>query len=208
MADSMTPKLHREFLAIAADISPRLRTHMRELGPVRIPNRRHLGLAQFLARVIIGQQVSTKAANTIWSRIKIAAREAEQKIPQFFTAENAATLRSCGASGNKTKALLAINEAYADGRITAAGLRRLDESERRQTLLALHGVGQWTVDMASMFYFGDRDIWPLGDLAVARTFNRYLDERQLQNADDYVARFAPYRSYLAFYMWRILDNVP
>jgi DNA-3-methyladenine glycosylase II len=204
----MTPELHREFLVIARDFSPVLHEQMRRLGPVSIPNRKHLGIAQFLARVIIGQQLSTKAARTIWTRITNAARAADEGIPQFFRPANVAALRACGASGNKAKALLAINEAHGDGRLGAARLRRMDSAARTQALLELHGVGQWTVDMASMFYFAETDVWPLGDLAVARTFHGYLNARQRRRADAYVARFAPNRSYLAFYMWQILDNVP
>lgn len=204
----MTPKLHREFLRLAGDVSPELRDHMRRLGPLTMPNRKPLGIAQFLARVIIGQQLSTKAARTIWGRIKTAADASGEKIPGFFSADNLATLRACGASGNKAKALIAINEAHSDGRIRAARLRRLDPEARYATLKELHGVGQWTIDMAAMFYFGDTDVWPEGDLAVSRTFRTYLDKRQLKRYDDHVARFAPNRSYLALYMWRIIDGVP
>ncbi len=204
----MTPQLYRHFLSTAGEISPRLREHMQHVGPVQIPSRKHMGLAKFLARVIIGQQLSTKAARTIWTRIEDAARDAEEGIPAFFRAPNVATLRACGASGNKAKALVAICEAHADGRIASARLRRLDAEERRRVLLELHGVGTWTVDMASMFYFGDRDVWPAGDLAVARTFATYLDRRQARSPERHVGRFAPHRSYLAYYMWQILDAVP
>ena len=204
----MTPKLHRTLLATAADVSPALHNHMRQLGPVTMPNRKPLGIAQFLARVIIGQQLSTKAANTIWNRIRTAAKDSEQRIPAFFTQENLATLRACGASGNKAKALLASNEAHNDGRIAAARLRRLEPAARDAALKELHGIGQWTIDMAAMFYFGDTDVWPEGDLAVSRTFRGYLDARQLKRYEDTVARFAPNRSYLALYMWRIIDGIP
>ena len=201
----MTPKLHREFLKTAGDFSPDLQSHMRRLGPLEIPSRKHLGLPHFLARVIIGQQLSTKAAHTIWSRIKVAARAADQRIPQYFCPKNADAIRACGASGNKTKALLAINEAHVQGLISPARLRKMDFETRSATLLELRGVGQWTVDIASMFYFGDTDIWPVGDLAVARTFRSYLNARKM---DDLVLRFSPNRSYLAYYMWQIIDGVP
>lgn len=204
----MTPQLYRALLATASEVSPALHDHMRQLGPVTMPNRKPLGIAQFLARVIIGQQLSTKAANTIWNRIKAAANESEQRIPAFFTAENLATLRACGASGNKAKALLAINEAHSDGRIAAARLRRLEPAARDAALRDLHGVGQWTIDMAGMFYFGDPDVWPEGDLAVSRTFRSYLNKRQLRRYEDTVRRFTPNRSYLALYMWRIIDGIP
>lgn len=204
----MTPKLHRDFLKLAGDFSPDLQGHMRRLGPLKIPSRKHLGLPHFLARVIIGQQLSTKSAQTIWARIKAAAREADQRIPQFFCPENVDAIRACGASGNKINALLAINEAHKQHLISPARLRKMDFETRSATLLELHGVGQWTVDIASMFYFGDTDIWPVGDLAVARTFRSYLNARQVRKMDDLVLRFAPNRSYLAYYMWQIIDGVP
>jgi len=204
----MTPKLHREFLGVAGEFSPDLRDHMKRLGPVTMPNRKPLGIAQFLARVIIGQQLSTKAARTIWGRVKTAANQSEQKIPGFFCEENYTELRECGCSNNKAKALIAINEAHSDGRITAARLRRLDRETRDVTLRELHGVGQWTIDMAAMFYFGDTDVWPQGDLSVSRTFGHYLTQRQMKRYDEYVARFAPNRSYLALYMWEAADALP
>ena len=201
----MTPKLHKHFLKLSADISPELQQHIKRLGPVKLRNRKHQGIAQFLARVIIGQQLSTKAAHTIWSRIQLAAQESGQRIPHFFVAENVDALRACGASGNKAKALLAINEAHQDGRLAPARLRRLNLEERARTLRELHGVGQWTIDMASMFYFGDTDVWPSGDLTVARQFSGLLNAKQAANAEDLLAKFSPYRSYLALYMWAIVD---
>jgi DNA-3-methyladenine glycosylase II len=204
----MTPILHRRFINLAGKFSPELQAHMKRIGPVDLPNRKHMGAAQFLAQVIIGQQLSTKAARTIWQRIKTAARDADERIPHFFREENIDVIRACGASGNKTKALLAINEATLDGRLAAAKLRRLDSEERSAALLGLRGVGQWTVDMASMFYFGDTDIWPIGDLSVSRTFRDLLGEQHRHRNDGILAEFSPNRSYLAIYMWRIVESVP
>ncbi|TDJ69195.1 MAG: DNA-3-methyladenine glycosylase 2 family protein [Proteobacteria bacterium] len=202
----MTPKLHRQFLKLAGEFSPELQRHLRQLGPIQIPNRKHLGLPRFLARIIIGQQLSTKAAHTIWSRVVAAARDANQRIPDYFCEPHVGALRSCGVSGNKVKALLAISEARDDGRLSPARFRRMDFNTRAAALLELRGVGQWTVDMASMFYFRDTDIWPQGDLAVVRTFRSYLTAHQARNMDAIVARFVPNRSYLACYMWRVLDG--
>ncbi|HCU88617.1 MAG TPA: DNA-3-methyladenine glycosylase 2 family protein [Gammaproteobacteria bacterium] len=202
----MTPKLHRKFIKLAGAFSPSLESHIRRLGPLEIPSRKHLGLPHFLARTIIGQQLSTKAARTIWLRVKSIARETNQRIPQYFSRDNIEAIRACGVSGNKTLALLAINEAHALGTFSPARLRKMDFETRSETLLELRGVGQWTVDMASMFYFGDKDIWPVGDLAVARTFRSFLNARQARQMDGFAARFSPNRSYLACYMWQIVDG--
>jgi DNA-3-methyladenine glycosylase II len=204
----MTPKLHRRFVKLSGEFSPQLQQHIKRVGPIGLDSRKHLGIAQFLARVIIGQQVSTKAAATIWGRVKDAARESDQKIPGFFCEANVNTLRACGVSGNKTKALLAINEACVDRRLSPARLRRLDAEARAATLIDIRGVGQWTVDMALMFYFGETDIWPEGDLSVSRTFSDFLSKKDARRRKKILAEFSPHRSYLAVYMWRVLDNPP
>mgnify|MGYP003758898645 FL=1 len=79
----------------------------------------------------------------------------------------------------------------------------MDHTERSARLLSIWGIGPWTCDMASIFFFKDEDIWPEGDISVQNTFRRYIGRKKPTLA---AARFAPHRSYLAMYMWRILDG--
>jgi DNA-3-methyladenine glycosylase II len=85
-------------------------------------------------------------------------------------------------------------------------LSRLDHNQRSEQLTEIWGVGQWTADMMGIFYFGDKDVWPDSDLAVWKTLQRLTNRRRktLRTAQ----RFAPHRSYLAIYMWRIADTMP
>ena len=174
----MSRTLHREFINTAATFSKPLATDLRAAGPITIPDRRGRGLSQFLARVIIGQQLSTKAAATIWDRLLVAAKSSGDGIPAFFDPANEDALRACGVSNNKARALYAIHEAKRDGILEPRKLRRLDIEARHARLIELRGVGKWTADIANLFYFRETDVWPDGDLAVVKVFDRYLKGAQ------------------------------
>ena len=178
---------------------------LRTVGPVSFPDREDKGLAHFLCRAVVGQQLSTKAASSIWARVESAASLAGHDIPQFFHDDCVDALRACGVSGNKIKALRCLRDAERDGLLHGQTLRRLDHDGRSQRLLAIWGVGQWTCDMASIFYCRAADVWPEGDLAVQKTFGRLIGRRKPAKA---ALRFAPFRSYLALSMWKIVNAVP
>ena len=84
-------------------------------------------------------------------------------------------------------------------------LRKTDAVERAQQLLGMWGIGQWTCDMASIFYFKSPDIWPDGDVTVRKTFSRLIGRRNPTRAAE---QFSPYRSYLALSMWEVVDASP
>ena len=196
---------HRRFIGLAEAISPALAGDLGTVGPVALPEPGHGGLALFLARAVIGQQLSAVVARVIWSRIEALASDAGEEVFDILRADNAGALRACGASGAKVKALAAIRDAAMAGRIGEDALRAMGPVERARQLQAIWGIGQWTCDMAAIFHFQAPDVWPEGDAAVARTFARYIGRRQPART---AARFAPQRSVLALYMWRIMDAVP
>lgn len=203
----MSPELHRWFVTTAKAISPPLARDIAAVGPLEFPERREraLGLAAFLARSIVGQQLSAKAARSIWARLEAAAAAEGGEFVAFLHAANQPALRACGLSGGKIKAILGIAEAHRRGHLAVETILALDHAGRVAHLTPLWGVGQWTCDMLSLFYFRDEDVWPEGDLAVQRVFKRYIGRRKPAKA---AALFAPYRSRLALYMWKLVDGVP
>ena len=204
----MNKSLHKEFVSTAKAFSNNLAADIAAVGPITIPSRKHQGIGEFLSRVIIGQQLSTKAAATIWQRVRDCAKQEHTRVIDFFQDKNVPALRDCGVSGNKAKALLAISQGVSDGTLNTRKLNRLSTEDRMAALISIHGVGRWTADMASIFFFDDKDVWPNGDLSVVKVFERYLTKRQSKNAERYAARFHPHRSYLAYYMWHLADGVP
>jgi len=109
-------------------------------------------------------------------------------------------MRRCGLSGNKIKALCHIGAAHAAGLLDSAEIRALDHAARSARLTEIWGVGQWTCDMLGIFYCRELDIWPESDLAVARGLKRFVRRRKPERV---AAVFAPHRSLLALYMWRL-----
>ncbi len=194
----MSVELHRRFVATAETVSPALARDIAELGPIWFPEREDHGPAAFLARSIVAQQISASAARGIWARVRAAAAAEGESLAAFLARVDHATLRGCGLSGNKAKAVLAIQAAEAA--TPFAAFRALDHARRSELLCAIWGIGQWTADMMAIFYYHEPDIWPEGDLAVQRGFRSYLGRRKPAKAS---LLFAPNRSLLALYMWRL-----
>ena len=197
--------IHTSLIEISTGISAPLTEALHVVGPVTFPKREDLGIGHHLARSVIGQQLSTKAAHAIWSRVEAAALRAGIRIPEFFDLKCEERLRECGVSRNKTKALRSLHDAHRKGLLDSDTLRQLDHATRSQTLARIWGIGQWTCDMASIFYCQCPDVWPERDLAVQKTFSGLIGRR---NPEKTALDFVPYRSYLALTMWRFLDPRP
>jgi DNA-3-methyladenine glycosylase II len=190
-------------LIVSAHFSPVLVAALEAVGPVEMPVRTGQEFGWFLGRRIVGQQLSTKAANSIWLRVLRTAEERGEGIPEFFRPHNTRLLRRCGVSQSKIKALCAVRQAGTEGLLDVGELSLLAHEDRSTRLQSIWGVGQWTCDMASIFYFGSPDVWPMGDVSVQKAFGRLIGRRRPHAA---AAKFAPFRSHLALYMWRVIDG--
>jgi DNA-3-methyladenine glycosylase II len=199
----MSEAVHARFLDTALGLSPALHAAIARVGPVDFAPDATAPLAERLCRSVAGQQLSVVAARTIWGRVTAAAGEG---LMDFLVEPNTELLHACGLSGAKTRALLAIAAEARAGGLEAADLAPMSHAERSARLTALWGVGQWTADMVSIFYFGDEDVWPDGDVAARKTLERLTSPRRKTVRT--AARFAPHRSRLALYMWRHVDAPP
>lgn len=196
--------IHARFVDTARELSPALSDAIAALGPVELTSRADLPFADYLCRAITGQQLSVKAAKTIWGRVEDSA--GGTPLIEHFHDANSDLLRSCGLSGAKTKTVCAIAALARQGELKDDDLRAMSAAERTMHITAIWGVGQWTADMMNMFWFGEPDIWPDGDVAARKTLERLTSPRRKTVRT--AARFAPHRSYLALYMWRHVDAKP
>jgi len=197
-------------LAIAPTLSPNLTAAIEKNGPLTLvtPQSKPFTenpFAERLCRAVTGQQLSARAAGTIWNRVLASLPENETMIDYFAQVEPD-VLKSCGLSRAKIKTVKAIAQADQQRQLDPTELGQLGHTERTQRLTAIWGIGQWTADMMGIFYFGDENIWPEGDLAARKTLERLTSKRRktLRTA----ARFAPYQSYLALHMWKYVDASP
>ncbi|MGF1521239.1 MAG: DNA-3-methyladenine glycosylase family protein [Leptolyngbyaceae cyanobacterium] len=196
--------IHTQFVKIAQELSPLLTEAIARTAPIDLIPDQASPFAERLCRAVAGQQLSIKAAASIWGRVVNQA--GGRSLIEYLALANPDDLRACGLSAAKAKAMRAIAVAEQAGHLDAATLRALDHETRSAQLTKIWGVGQWTADMMSIFYFGDVDVWPDGDTTARKMLERLTSPRRktIRTA----ARFAPYRSYLALYMWRQVDATP
>lgn len=200
----MTAEIHDQLVETAAALSPALAEAIAAVGPAPLPRRDDTPFPVYLARAVAGQQLSVIAARAIWTRVQEAGEGSD--LLAGFRTERAEALRACGLSSAKVKTLIAIRDAVEDGRLDADHLQGLDAEARNTALTTIWGVGRWTADMANMFWFGEDDVWPDGDVAARKTLERLTSPRRKTVRT--AARFRPVRSHLAFAMWRIAEAKP
>ena len=189
-------------MEIARGLSWELADAISNTQPLTLTTSQDTPFSERLCRPGPGQQLSVKAAASIWGRVVDSA--AEQPLVDYFSTISPDTLRQCGLSAAKAKAMRAIALATLANQLDESLLSELDHEERTHCLTEIWGVGQWTADMMGIFYFGDPDIWPDGDTTARKNLERLTSRRRKTVRT--AARFAPYRSYLALYMWHQADT--
>ena len=164
-----------------------------------------------LAESITYQQLSGKAAATIWGRVRALYGKRKWLDPQQVLATPDEQLRACGLSRAKTAALKDLAAKTLDGTVPSGPkLAKLADEEIIERLTAVRGIGRWTVEMLLLFDLARPDVWPVNDLGVqkgfAKTFGRKKlpTPKQLQRIGK---KWKPYRSAAAWYFWRACDIV-
>ncbi|HSD18390.1 MAG TPA: DNA-3-methyladenine glycosylase 2 family protein [Thermomonas sp.] len=183
---------------------------MRRLDPIG-PDprwRKSFDPVDALARAILYQQLSGKAAAAIVGRVE-AAIGSDRFHCDTLARRDDADLRACGVSGNKLLALRDLSRREEAGEIP--GLRRMatmDADAIVAALVPIRGIGRWTVEMMLMFRLGRADVLPLEDLGIRKGM-QLIDKLAAMPTPKALAargeRWGPYRSYASFYLWRIAD---
>jgi DNA-3-methyladenine glycosylase II len=185
---------------------PGLKPQLIKVGPGQPLEVLRSSLPLYLCRSVVGQQLSGKAAMSIWARVEEHCSSSKRSLEQLVREEGHEWLRTCGVSGSKSRAIAEIFIAKERGILDVTTLSRLDHENRSTQVSQIWGVGQWTCDMLSMFYFGDPDVWPNSDTAATRVLTAFIQQDRLEvTALEMAEKFRPYRSYLARYLWRISD---
>jgi DNA-3-methyladenine glycosylase II len=173
--------------------------------------RPHTDYYRELVESIISQQLSVKAAATIYERF--VALFGHVPEPHEILARDDPELRSAGLSGQKTRYMKDLAEKVVSGEIRFDHLDQLSNDEIVAELTAVKGVGEWTVHMFLMFCMGRLDILPVGDLGIKNAIHRLysLDtppthETMLEIANVY--NWHPYESIASWYLWQSLNNKP
>ena len=163
---------------------------------------------QTLARSIVGQQISVKAAQSVWNRLVAAAPG--MQAPAILGLELAA-LRACGLSERKASYIWDLAAQFAEGRLRPASWGEMSDAEVIADLVRVRGIGRWTAEMFLIFNLLRPDVLPLDDLGLQRAVGlSYRRGRAVSAATlERIARaWQPWRSVATWYLWRSLDPVP
>ncbi len=183
---------------------------MKKIGPIEADPRwrKSFDPVDALARAILYQQLSGKAAATIVGRVETAIGATRFHADTLAHIDDPG-LRACGVSGNKTLALRDLAAREARGEIP--DLRRMstmDNDAIVQALVPVRGIGRWTVEMMLMFRLGRPDVLPTDDLGIRKGAQR-VDGLESMPTPKVLAevgeRWGPYRTYASLYLWRIAD---
>lgn len=162
-----------------------------------------------LLRVIVGQQLSVKAAATIYSRF--VALLDNDITPERVLALDADTMRGAGMSRQKFTYSHSLAEAVQSGALDFDALEALDDEAAIATITKVKGLGRWSAEMYLMFSMGRVDIWPIDDLAVRAGIARILGEEakpKPKTVDGWGDAWRPYRSVVALLSWHYYSNAP
>lgn len=165
-------------------------------------------LAVFL-RVIIGQQLSVKAAASISARV--TALTGESPSPTSFDNIDDETLRGAGLSKQKIAYVRSLCDTVKAGTLDIQALPTLSDEEAIAAITAVKGLGVWSAHMYLMFSLGRADVWPVGDLAVRVGVGRMigLEERPTEKETQAIGeRWRPHRSVVALLAWHYYSNAP
>jgi DNA-3-methyladenine glycosylase II len=167
-----------------------------------------------LARAVVGQQISVKAAQSIWDRFAAAAggsgtpvrldpgRVARMRLPR---------LTAVGLSGRKAEYLRDLARHFESGRIDPAQWPALSDEALIEALVDVKGIGRWTAEMFLIFHEMRPDVFPLDDIGLQKAIAHHYfagRRRARRTLERLGKRWQPYRSVATWYLWRSLDPIP
>lgn len=161
-----------------------------------------------MVRALVSQQLSGKAAETIYGRVVALAGGAEAMTPVRLLAIDPVDLRAAGLSRQKISYLIDLSTRVIDGRLDLASLESRDDDEVIEAITAVKGFGRWSAEMFLMFRLNRPDVFPVTDLGIVKGVQRLLGMRSRPSVRTMLRTaelWRPYRSVAAWYLWRVLE---
>ena len=202
--------MHAEADQHLASCDPRLAELIARSRRYEVAKAKRVRPFDALAESIVYQQLSGKAAGTIWGRVRAIFGSPKFLDPAKVITTPDELLRAAGLSRNKTLAIKDLAQKAIDGVVpTAAAMAKMSDEEIITRLTSVRGIGRWTVEMLLLFELGRPDVWPIHDLGVQKGFAKTFGKRKLPTPKQLTKlgeKFRPYRSAAAWYFWRALDK--
>jgi DNA-3-methyladenine glycosylase II len=190
-----------------------LRRVMEEVGPIH-PEIDRRGSRpdpwEALARAIVGQQLSTRAAASIWNKL-LGIFGGGMPTPEQLLRRRRATLLKAGLSNAKVEYLRDLAARVRDGRLDLGRLRDLPDEDVCAELVQVKGIGRWSAEMFLIFHLGRHDVISAGDLGIRRAIQVAYGMDDLpgpEEIDRIAEPWRPHRTLAGLYLWRSLANTP
>lgn len=165
-----------------------------------------------LARSIVGQQISVKAAQSVWDRFASLLPGPTHRIPPAAVlALDIAEMRAAGLSARKIEYLCDLAVHFDSGAVHVKAWAGMDDEEIIEELVAIRGIGRWTAEMFLIFHLMRPNVMPLDDLGLLKGISQsYFSGEPVSRAEarEVGEAWAPFRSVATWYLWRSLDPLP
>jgi len=161
-----------------------------------------------LARSIVGQQISVKAADSVWRKVLTVCRKV---TPKKINSLSALALRQCGLSERKVSYLKDLAQHFLKGKIKPSEWDQHSNEEVIAELIAVKGIGRWTAEMFLIFHLLKPDVFPAADLGLHRAISlNYKLKYPLapKHIKKFSTAYSPWASVAVWYLWRSLDPIP
>ncbi len=159
-----------------------------------------------LVRAIVGQQLSVKAASTIYGRVEELL--AGDISPERILSIDDEKFRSAGLSYRKVSYIKDLSEKVKSGEVEISKFDKLSNEKVTEELVAVKGIGNWTAEMFLMFALARSDIFPVDNLGIRNAFKKSINDKATEEEmEKYAKRWKPWRSYTSWYLWRSLENL-
>lgn len=199
----MSKTAHSHLLNASKRTDSKLHYVIRKHGVIHLEKAADPDIFVFLARTLIGQQLSKSVAETIWGKFSKKADELSLSLCKLCQDDYYGEIRACGVSNSKTKALLLLRQAHVNSHITDKAILKGDYQDIFESVTSLWGFGRWSADMVAIFYSRLPDILPQNDVAVRRGLTQLVETHTEESLYE---SFSPYRSYLCLHLWKALDS--
>lgn len=161
-----------------------------------------------LARSIIGQQISIKAAETVWQRFLLVCPKC---LPAQVLKAGTDNLSACGLSKRKTEYIMDLADHFKDKRVHVNKWSEMDDEDVIAELIQIRGIGRWTAEMFLIFNLRRPNVFPLDDLGLIKGISvNYFSGEPVSRSDarEVSANWEPWRTVATWYLWRSLDPLP
>ena len=161
-----------------------------------------------LARSVVGQQISVKAAQSVWDRFSALMKTVNPRAVSKLTVED---MRAAGLSGRKVEYIKYLAYYFQTGKVSVKQWDAMEDEAIIAELIAIRGIGRWTAEMFLMFYLRRPDVLPLDDVGLLNGISKlYFSDEPVSRSEvrDLARAWEPYRSVATWYIWRSLDPDP